>query len=146
MAEGADRRGGASGAMGKRVPSFFTSPSLVNLSGLGVGDQTLLNVQQQQNTGRVMRQAGSATDLMDGSAPTMDSGSENGDGGAQDRYNPPEAVAGTTSPGARSSKSDGAGGDSDGYVKTTTMASFYYRKTKSNENMQLNMAKNAKTL
>lgn len=32
----------STGKMGNRVPSFFTSPSLVNLSGLGVSDQTKL--------------------------------------------------------------------------------------------------------
>ena len=32
-----------SAKMGERVPSFFTSPSLVNLGGLGVGDQTVLS-------------------------------------------------------------------------------------------------------
>ena len=30
--------------MGKRVPSFFTSPSLVKMSGLGVGDQHIINM------------------------------------------------------------------------------------------------------
>ena len=32
----------SAGKMGNRVPSFFTSPSLVNMSGLGVADQTNL--------------------------------------------------------------------------------------------------------
>ena len=32
----------SAGKMGNRVPSFFTSPSLVNMSGLGIGDQTKL--------------------------------------------------------------------------------------------------------
>lgn len=40
----------SAGKMGNRVPSFFTSPSLVNLSGLGVGDQTKLEVRQQNGT------------------------------------------------------------------------------------------------
>ncbi|CAB9518892.1 Patatin-like phospholipase domain-containing protein [Seminavis robusta] len=34
--------GVSAGKMGERVPSFFTSPSLVNLSGLGISDQTKL--------------------------------------------------------------------------------------------------------
>lgn len=33
----------STGKMGNRVPSFFTSPSLVNLSGLGISDQTKLD-------------------------------------------------------------------------------------------------------
>lgn len=32
----------SAGKMGNRVPSFFTSPSLVNMSGLGIADQTKL--------------------------------------------------------------------------------------------------------
>jgi predicted acylesterase/phospholipase RssA len=39
----------SAGKMGHRVPSFFTSPSLVNLSGLGVGDQT--NLEEFEHNG-----------------------------------------------------------------------------------------------
>jgi TAG lipase/steryl ester hydrolase/phospholipase A2/LPA acyltransferase len=143
--ESSGNNGDNSNSLGKRVPSFYTSPSLVNLSGLSVGDQTLLSVQQSQDTGRTLRKGGqpvhppplkqgeSATDLLDGAAPNMDSGSED-ERNSSGYYNPTPPSAGTYSPGARSVKSEGGGAD-DNYVKSTSMASFYYRKSKSSENL-----------
>ena len=97
--------------LGNRVPSFYASPSLVNLGGLGVGDQPMLVSN--------MSAKNSATDLLDGGAITMDSGSEDGDRSSQ----------GPTSPRSTSSAPE----NESVYVKTTNMTSFYYRRSKSNE-------------
>ena len=137
MSEHQQRQQGGGGAaadgMGKRVPSFYTSPSLVNLSGLAIGDTTMLSVQQSvvgDNRPQRIEKGASATDLLDGSAPNMDSGSEDGYGGGG-------GGAGTYSPGARSAKSDEGGrATSEDYVKSTSMASFYYKKSKSSENLK----------
>ena len=40
------RQDSTSRKMGDRVPSFFTSPSLVNLGGLGIGDQAIIQDQE----------------------------------------------------------------------------------------------------
>ena len=104
--------------LGKRVPSFYTSPSLVNLSGLGVADQPLLT----SNVTNI--RSNSSSDLVDGGAMMMDSGSEDGEA----RKPPPG-----------SPKSINSAPDQDGsnkYTKTTSMAAFYYRRNKSNDQLQ----------
>ena len=103
--------------LGKRVPSFYTSPSLVNLSGLGVADQPLLT----SNSGGNMRlRNDSGSDLADGGAMTMDSGSEDG------RPAPP------SSPKSIHSAPDTS---EEPYTKTTSMAAFYYRKNRSSDQL-----------
>eukprot|EP00520_Triparma_pacifica_P014885 CAMPEP_0118656336 /NCGR_PEP_ID=MMETSP0785-20121206/13438_1 /TAXON_ID=91992 /ORGANISM="Bolidomonas pacifica, Strain CCMP 1866" /LENGTH=633 /DNA_ID=CAMNT_0006549195 /DNA_START=379 /DNA_END=2280 /DNA_ORIENTATION=+ len=102
--------------LGKRVPSFYTSPSLVNLSGLGIADQPLLTSSAKNSI-----QNDSSSDLADGGPITMDSGSEDGNPGR----NPPS-----------SPKSIHSAPDPDeSYTKTTSMAAFYYRKNRSNEQL-----------
>ena len=120
---GHNRRTGVGESLGKRVPSFYTSPSLVNLSGLSVGDQTLLHSQNQQDsTGgqeRMAKGGASDTNLVDGAAPNMDT---------------PVIEARKV---RTMSEGEGGGGEDGrgGYVKSTNMTDFYYRKSKSNENL-----------
>ncbi|GMH82738.1 hypothetical protein TrVE_jg11607 [Triparma verrucosa] len=128
LKDGQVRRSGGgsetSGGMGNRVPSFYTSPSLVNLSGLAVGDKPLLT---GNNSMKKSKSKGSDGSFGEG-APTMDSGSEDG-----------RSQGGDVAPGSPMSSSSAptGGGDGDGYVKSTSMAAFYYRRNKSNDSLKI---------
>lgn len=110
--------------MGNRVPSFYTSPSLVNLSGLAVGDQPLLT-----GNGSAMKKSNTDGSFGDG-APTMDSGSEDGRSqGDNSSHAAPGSPMSSSSAPPRSGE--------DGYVKSTSMAAFYYRRNKSNDSLKI---------
>lgn len=123
IAEGRERRmqGGSSEnlGLGKRVPSFYTSPSLVNLSGLGVADQPLLTSNSGGSMQRFRNDSGS--DLADGGGITMDSGSEDG------KREPSSPMSTHSAPGPN--------GGEEQYTKTTSMAAFYYRKNRSSDQL-----------
>ena len=143
--------------IGDRVPSFFNSPSLVNLGGLGVGDQTniegLEQLKQQGGTSsggnwnhgewtppvpppaiinpgwqglglRGNRSSGSLE-----RSPSASSGLfiDREDGpettqAAGEQTNVPKLAENPSG-----NLSEGSGTNKDGYIKTTSMARFYYR-------------------
>ena len=73
LLDGRNRRAGGeedSNGLGKRVPSFYTSPSLVNMSGLGVGDQLVLTSGMKKGH-RELNKSESSFGVE--GAPTMDS-------------------------------------------------------------------------
>lgn len=61
----------SAGKMGNRVPSFFTSPSLVNLSGLGISDQTKLEGFNAAGEHDTNRQNGSSGHLPESVPPEI---------------------------------------------------------------------------
>ena len=141
--------------MGSRVPSFFTSPSLVNMGGLGIADRTKLSYgdSAQEEYDSWVRQ--DKAKIQDTLAPDFEvrqgwggqglsgntssaSLTKSGSGLFIDGEDTPEQQhAGEhtyTVPamGMSSNKTKAIDDDTpDGYIKTTNMALFYYRKTKS---------------
>jgi predicted acylesterase/phospholipase RssA len=145
--------------MGERVPSFFTSPSLVNLSGLGVGDQTNIEVPGDYHgySGGVNIDQPAAT--VDPPSRALDINVNSGWAGMGLRGNrssgnlerstshtsglfidgeepPPsmeQQMAGEESVPtfihSSSTPTLKEAMDTKGYFKTTSMANFYYRKT-----------------
>ena len=126
LVDGRNRRAeeGESSGLGKRVPSFYTSPSLVNLSGLGVGDQLVLT--SGIKNGRELNKSESSFG-MEG-APTMDS---------QDSEESITQKGGqqVSEPGSPASSSSAPGIMEQGYIKSTSMAQFYYRRNKSGDTL-----------
>ena len=147
--------------MGERVPSFFTSPSLVNLGGLGIGDQ--VNIQDQEDIIREEPNLRSASPVLSGphvnpgwggkglhgchSAASLTRTASAGSGLFFDE-DADEANDGDQEPGELSmmerptrTRSPSISGkaeplrDSD-YFKTTSMANFYYRKSGSHDNLR----------
>ncbi|CAB9518021.1 Patatin-like phospholipase domain-containing protein [Seminavis robusta] len=160
--------------MGERVPSFFTSPSLVNLGGLGVGDQTVFSSSQgdmvkdgnAQSSGSLG--VGKAAKKEPIHSWTIPSGAvQSGWGGLGLQGNRPSASNLTRShssglfidddehrphirqqqePAQKTGENASTGGGADraqvadlnttgGYVKTTSMAHFYYRRGGANPGM-----------
>jgi len=151
--------------MGKRVPSFYTSPSLVNLGGLNVGDQTTiqewspytreetpdLSTNEESATwahhsyaelgqgwggmglrgnfssGSLVRQSSNSSGLF------MIDASDDEDDESEKKVAAPVKMKQK----AYSSHHDlGSAGSKDSkYIKTSSMASFYYRKIQSEENL-----------
>ena len=143
--------------MGNRVPSFFTSPSLVNLGGLSMGDP--YNIQNVANelpseerefgarstspqvqieikpgwSGMGLRGNHSYASLT--RPPSFGSGLFLEEESDEERSSGGNQAAGeTTVNKSRQTSMDETNGNGP-YVKTTSMANFYYRKTKSQENM-----------
>lgn len=132
--------------MGERVPSFFTSPSLVNLGGLGVGDQTVLNSLDSQNDSEAI--------MANSEQPIPNADAHGGWGGLGVHGNRPSASNLTRSASSgffiddeeqrlqqtatdqQATQTTGEhtghfeGSLPIGYVKTTSMANFYYRRDK----------------
>jgi len=151
------RQDSTSRKMGERVPSFFTSPSLVNLGGLGIGDPT--NIQDQEDIIREEPNLRSASPVLAGPhvnpgwggkglhgchsaaslTRTTSAGSglfieEDGDE-ADDDYD--AQAAGELSMMERKPSAGAAKPHSnDDYFKTTSMANFYYRKSGSHDNLR----------
>lgn len=100
-------------SMGNRLPSFFQSPSLVNMGGLGVADQYLHceSISPRQASGASLN--GLTRTQSDASGLFVDDMSEGG-GSIQRAANSSNSLA-----------------RSESYIKTTHMADFYYRKNKS---------------
>ena len=128
--------------MGERVPSFFTSPSLVNLGGLGVADQAVVEGLDNQTFAIHNDASTGGTDL--GQEPVqrrISSGVFNGshpsglfidDDDTQRKQSSKQSSAQPTGehthPSSRGSF-ESAHSDEDGYFKTTSMAHFYYRRS-----------------
>lgn len=134
--------------MGERVPSFFNSPSLVNLGGLGISDNTELHrYSQKENIPSYGHMATAEQPSMpleinpgwggmglhgnksSGSLPRSPSDAS---GLFIEEMDPTEQVAGEQTVHSsikdhHSASSFETGGQS--YVKTTNMAHFYYRNT-----------------
>lgn len=148
------RQNSTSKKMGDRVPSFFTSPSLVNLGGLGIGDPT--NIQDQEDIVREEPDLRSASPVLSGThvnpgwggkglhgchsaaslTRTMSAGSglfidEDADEADDDVD---AQVAGELSMMER--KPHTSAPRQDDYFKTTSMAHFYYRKSGSHDNLR----------
>ena len=104
-----------SNALGARVPSFYTSPSLINLSGLGVSDVPV-RAEEYPEAGEY------------GGGITMDSGGSEDEGKV--KKNSPSSAKGRrasmSGPLASPNKEE-----DQKYAKSSHMASFYYRKNKS---------------
>lgn len=148
----------STGKMGNRVPSFFNSPSLVNLSGLGVSDQTKLDGFDDVDTdnGRFPEQMpvpaitashgwggmGLRGNQSSGSLKAMQrSNSQNSglfiDGeedGMQNQTQGEQMPGEVTKVPSVGDRMNAPYGHSDGYYKTTSMAHFYYRKVQSGDN------------
>jgi predicted acylesterase/phospholipase RssA len=152
--------------MGDRVPSFFTSPSLINLGGLGVGDQTVLSTSELSHGGDVQTKGtvGKAAKQVPTPSWTIPSGAvQSGWGGLGLRGNRPSLTNLTRShssglfideedhqnqlrpqpplqePAQNTGENPTQVGDvngtqsgdwnsTSGYVKTTSMARFYYQR------------------
>ena len=139
--------------MGERVPSFFTSPSLVNLGGLAISDRSNVEGVEQFNSYEGPNPAGDRATASDPNMPPLDLNSGwaglglrgNRSSGSLERSpsqtsglfiegeEPPsmeQQVAGEqTVPTYVSRPSVSAENlQRNGYLKTTSMAQFYYRK------------------
>lgn len=150
------RRNDSTGAkMGERVPSFFVSPSLVNLSGLGIADQSKiegvephqvkattspkmeslsvpmidvnhgwagLGLSGNRSSSSLERSASAASGLfIEGDAPVAE-------------QVPGEETLHVSS--TRLPSTNSLNSEKNGYIKTTSMAHFYYRNTSSYSNLQ----------
>jgi hypothetical protein len=138
--------------MGERVPSFFTSPSLVNLGGMNVADQTTiesLEPYRHTSDGRheipsVSIQPGWSGLGLSGnkSFSNLERSTSNASGLfiEGDESQTIEQPAGEQSvPGIMHrpiSTTSLEGNDSKGYIKTSSMAHFYYRNTSSQDNLK----------
>lgn len=143
--------------MGNRVPSFFTSPSLINLGGLSLGDPySIQNVSNELSTeerefgassnspqielkpgwgGLGLRGNHSYASLTRPSSVGSGLFLEESDGeGSRSGDQVAGEVTVNSAHTKRRSSSD-VGKEKGPYVKTTTMANFYYRKTKSHQNL-----------
>jgi hypothetical protein len=148
------RRNDSTGAkMGERVPSFFVSPSLVNLSGLGVSDQANIEgVDQNQVKGaanvNVESSSIPAIDVKHGwagmglqgnrSSNSLELSSASGlfiegDGPPVEQA-PGEQTVNTSITQLPSTNS--LNSEKNGYIKTTSMAHFYYRNTSSYSDLE----------
>lgn len=140
--------------MGSRVPSFFTSPSLVNMGGLGIHDKTTIPAEDSAQTeyDAWVRDA-QARQVSNTFVPTaLDTPQGWGGRGLQGNFSSGslnKSVSGlfidgeestTTAPDQQASGESTAippipspisirESKSDRYIKTTNMANFYYRKT-----------------
>jgi len=155
--------------MADRVPSFYTSRSLINLGGLAIGDQTSFSDTEQVTSGdrkpthpyspksptpaiRSFKELQNGWGGM-GLRGNQSSGSLNrtysGASGLylmdeDSSYNVPTQEAGETSAtpmiGLSMSKSGNSlnsiSKDENCYVKTSSMANFYYRKSKDDEHLR----------
>jgi TAG lipase/steryl ester hydrolase/phospholipase A2/LPA acyltransferase len=163
LQESWDKHSGAK--VGGRVPSFFTSNSLVNLSGLGVSDQPATDDLHEYAQVHALASPPPLSeikpdiDLMNSGWGGMGLKGNRSSGNLQrstsdasglffdDEDQQPQAMrqeAGETTHAAAaaeanniSRKASDAGLAPGGYVKTTSMAKFYYRRTAGSiENMQ----------
>mmetsp|Transcript_11158 Transcript_11158/g.26811 ORF Transcript_11158/g.26811 Transcript_11158/m.26811 type:complete len:851 (-) Transcript_11158:60-2612(-) len=138
-----------SAKMDAKVPSFFTSPSLVNFGGLGIADQTIVQdlelFRNKDSTSEPQTALPLPLDIKPGwsglglkgnrSAASLESSASYASGlFIEGDDHAKEQVAGEqTNPmppfsGIKSSLIPTSHDDSKKYLKTTNMASFYYRK------------------
>lgn len=141
--------------MGNRVPSFFTSPSLVNMGGLNVGDGFNINetVPDSSTTpAEPLRPATATSQYVElrsgwggmglrgnhssGSLANSGSGLFFMDGSDDEQSSSGDQVAGEL-PSVPKPKSlnDFHEPQEGGYIKTSSMANFYYRKVASQGNL-----------
>jgi len=151
--------------MNSKVPSFFTSPSLVNFGGLGIGDQAVVEDSDQLRDKDVI--SAPQTPLLvpseikpgwsglglkgNRSAASLASSASHASGLFIEGDDPSkEQVAGEQTnhmpifTGIKSTLASPSKDDSKKYLKTTNMASFYYRKFPSShgslDTMQRNLS------
>jgi len=140
--------GSMNAKMNSKVPSFFTSPSLVNFGGLGIGDQTMVDSDQLRSKDNLSAPQTPLTlpaDIKPGwsglglkgnrSAASLESSTSHASGlFIEGDDHSKEQVAGEQTnhmplfPKPNSTFLPTASDDSKRYLKTTNMASFYYRK------------------
>jgi hypothetical protein len=145
--------------MGERVPSFFTSPSLINLGGLGVADQTSI-----EGLDQYMGAPTSKTEMANAAPPSLPPVDVNhgwsglglrGNRSSGDLERSNSAVSGLFIDGEEPLVEQAAGektvpssiqkspsansldGEGNGYIKTTSMAHFYYRNSSSHGALDL---------
>jgi hypothetical protein len=155
------RRDSTGRKMGERVPSFFTSPSLINLGGLGVADQTSiegldqymgastsntemanaappslppvdvnhgwsgLGLRGNRSSGNLERSTSAASGLfIDGDEPV-----------SVEQVAGEQTVPSSIQKPPATNSLDGEG--KNGYLKTTSMAHFYYRNSSSHGALDL---------
>jgi TAG lipase/steryl ester hydrolase/phospholipase A2/LPA acyltransferase len=150
------RQDSATKKMGERVPSFFTSPSLVNLGGLGIGDQAIIQDQEDiiKEDPKNLR---SASPVLSGphvnqgwggkglhgchSAASLTRSASNASGVFFDE-DADEEDDGDQVPGElsmmehRHTNAKKESIKEQDYIKTTNMANFYYRKSGSHDNLR----------
>lgn len=150
---------GSEQKMGDRVPSFFTSPSLVNLGGLTISDQPNIEGLHHYNDAHVPPQARKepvlvSTDVNSGwggmglkgnrSSGNLQRSTSDGSGlfiddeeqHATTQQDPGEKTRGSSGSLQRANSSTNSLGTPSGsYVKTSAMAQFYYRNADKNEDM-----------
>ena len=128
--------------MGERVPSFFTSPSLVNLGGLGVADQAVVEGLDNQafathndaatgstGLGQEPLQRRISSGVFNGSHPSgLFIDEDDPQRKKSSKQSSAQATGEYTHPSSRGS-CESAHSDEDGYFKTTCMAHFYYRRS-----------------
>jgi len=138
-----------SGKMDAKVPSFFTSPSLVNFGGLGISDQAVVGDSDQlRNTASIsspqtplvlpvdIKRGWSGLGLKGNrSATSLESSTSHasglfieGDDHAKEQVAGEQTIHMPPFSGISSLKSTSLDDSSKRYLKTTNMASFYYRK------------------
>lgn len=128
--------------MGERVPSFFTSPSLVNLGGLGVADQAVVEGLDNQRLptnniaaegitsfGHEPSQKICASGGFNGSHPSGLFIDEDDPQHKQSGRQPSAQSTGERSHASSRASFESAHTDEDRYFKTTSMAHFYYRRS-----------------
>jgi hypothetical protein len=149
------RTNSTSNKMGERVPSFFTSPSLVNLSGMNVADQSNIESFEQQrvfSANSVLAKnetplnpvsiqqgwgglglSGNKSSVSLERSPSTASGLfiEGEEPVNTEQHAGEQTVPLTINRPISTSSLEGRAGDS--YLKTTTMAHFYYRNSSSSQ-------------
>jgi TAG lipase/steryl ester hydrolase/phospholipase A2/LPA acyltransferase len=153
--------------MGDRVPSFYTSPSLVNVGGLSVSDQKAssegaeaytpqnivneidlksgwggLGLRGNRSSGNLKRSGSDASGLyIDDEEPK----STTQDPGERTETTPKKPSSASLRKDQVRKRSD-ADTEEEQYVKTASMANFYYRRTGHHENPLLHNSKSDPTM
>ena len=105
--------------LGHRLPSFFQSPSLVNMGGLAIADQYLHYESVTQSPRSHSHSSLNAMHRSGGSGFFVDDESSTEEGPMQRNMSASSSL-------------------SQQYIKTTNMADFYYRKNKSHDDLSSN--------
>jgi len=138
--------------MGERVPSFFTSPSLVNLGGMSVADQSNIEGLEQYRLSSDGRTEPLSLPVQPGwsglglsgnkSCTNLERSTSNASGlfiegdepSTTEQFPGEQSVPGNIHRPISSASLEG--NDSKGYIKTSSMAHFYYRNTASHNNLK----------
>ena len=146
------RQGSTDRQLGDRVPSFFTSPSLLNMGGQGVADQVVLTAQdsaqdaydQMQRNDVLPEVTVNENQLQDGWCGmglrgNHSTGSLNKSAsGASGLFMMDDEDAVESPASLRRASGSGSATDLEkSYLKTSSMAKFYYRKSHSGNDLKM---------